>query len=219
MKTSDASHDGFARRTANAAVAAGFLVSLVAFAAPVGAHMPKRISVDHSDSLCIGDVSSSICAFETWIACHALHKPELCARLGVANMRFKPDRERLIHQYVIVDALPVTSVRLPERSGSKVAIAAGDLELRVMEKWCSTPEECQHFSLQPSVLYLRRERGEWRLAAWTNDSSVQCEYVDPDEVECDWYFYDESTPWVHDSKWQHEFDRRVDALTREHRDR
>ena len=75
----------------------------------------KRITEGHIDSTCIGDVSDPLCAVETWIACYALEKPELCALLGVKGKRFNPDAQPNIFDYRIIEVLPVAPERIPRR--------------------------------------------------------------------------------------------------------
>ena len=73
----------------------------------------KRITEGHIDSNCIGDVSDPVCAIETWFACYALEKPELCELLGVEGRRFEPDAQPNIVEYRIIEVLPVASDRPP----------------------------------------------------------------------------------------------------------
>ena len=168
-------------------------------AAPAEQSAPRRITEGHIDSTCIGDVSGPICAIETWIACYALERPELCALLGVEGMHFKPDARPNIFEYQIIDILPVTPKRTPLQLRDKSWYVPARLEVRVAERWCTS--DCKQLdgdSFVPSVYFLRPDGKEWRLAAWTNDIDVTCEYPEPNHTACDLFFWDEESPWVHD---------------------
>jgi hypothetical protein len=159
----------------------------------------KRISAARTDSICIGDVSDPVCAVETWIACYALEKPDLCSRLGVKGMRFVTDDIPNIFDYKIVSVSPVTESIITFDIRQKGTIQSGQVEVRVMERWCT--DDCRRLarnSFSPFVYYLAPIENHWQLAAWTNDTSVTCEYPDPRHTACKLYFWDGDTPWVHD---------------------
>ena len=159
----------------------------------------KRITDGHIDSHCIGDVSDPVCAIETWFACYALERPELCELLGVKGRRFKPDAQPNIVEYRIIEVLPVAPDRLPPRLQNKPWFINAQLEVRVAKRTCSfVCKQLAEDSFSPSVYYLRPDGGEWRLAAWTNDISVTCEYSKPGHPVCDLFFWDDDSPWVHD---------------------
>ena len=71
--------------------------------------------------------------------------------------------------------------------------------IKSIERWCTSV--CTHlhkYTFAPFLYYLRPDGGVWRLAAWTNDISVTCEYPEPDNPACGLFFWDRATPWVHD---------------------
>ena len=159
----------------------------------------KRITKGHIDSTCIGDVSDPVCAIETWFACYALERPELCELLGVEGRRFEPDAQPNIVEYRIIEALPVASDRPPPRLLNKPGHPPAQLGVRVVKRTCSF--DCKQLAkdtFAPSVYYLRSDGGEWQLAAWTNDVSVTCEYSKLGDLVCDLFFWDRTTPWVHE---------------------
>ena len=166
----------------------------------------KRITEGHIDSTCIGDVSNPVCAIETWNACYAFERPELCALLGVEGMRFTPDARPNIIEYRIIEVLPVAPERIPRRLRDSPWFIHAQWEIRVMERWCMLNcERLSEDSFEPFVYYLRSEGGEWRLAAWTNDTSVTCENSDVNLAECALYFRDQDSPWVHDQYMNRNF--------------
>ena len=155
----------------------------------------------HIDSHCIGDVSDPVCAVETLIACYALERPELCALLGVQGMRFEGDAQPNIFDYKIIEILPITTDRIPNRLRNKPWFNLNALEVRVAKRSCFTPSVCKQLaehSFFPSVYFLSPNGKEWRLAAWTNDISVTCEYPEPNNPACGLFFWDDDSPWVHD---------------------
>ena len=167
----------------------------------------KRITEGHIDSTCIGDVSDPVCAIETWIACYALESHELCALLGVEGKRFNPDAQPNIFEYRIIRVLPITHEQTTPWLRNKSWFVPGLIEARTVERWCTS--DCNQLSKDsfvPFVYYLRPESGEWRLAAWTNDISVTCEYPEPDNPACDLFFWDRATPWVHYRTSYHKYD-------------
>ena len=188
------------RRRAMSWLLAGFLAAGILSGTPLAdAGSTKRITEGHIDSNCIGDVSDPVCAIETWIACYALQKPELCSVLGVEGMRFKPDAQPNIFDYRIIRVLPITPENTTHWLRNKSWFVPGLIEVRTVKRWCTT--DCTQFyelSFAPSVYYLRPDGGEWRLAAWTNDTSVTCEYPEPDNPACGLFFWDRASPWVHD---------------------
>lgn len=179
---------------------AGFLAAgILSGMALADAESYKRITEGHIDSQCIGDVSDPVCAIETWNACYALERPELCALLGVEGMRFKPDAQPNIIEYRIIEVLPVASDRAPPRLRNMPWFIHAQLEVRVAERACTSDcKQLSEHSFGPYIYYLRPDGGEWRLVAWTNDVSVTCEYPEPEHPACDFFFWDRATPWVHD---------------------
>lgn len=161
---------------------------------------PKRITQTWADSTCIGDVSNPVCAVETWIACHAREDPSLCALLGVNRIKFIPYGTPNVFDYVILEIMPVTEERMTQGVRRWGLVQPGHLEVRVMERWCSS--NCKSiekdYSFGPSIYFLKRDGRAWQLAAWTNDVSVTCYYAEAETPPCRLYFHDQDTPWVHD---------------------
>ena len=185
------------RRIILGILAAGILSGM----ALADAESYKRITEGRIDSHCIGDVSDPICAVETWIACYALERPELCALLGVEGMRFEGDAQPNIFDYKIIEVLPITTDRTPNRLRNKPWFNLATIEVRVAKRSCFSPSVCKQLvehSFFPSIYYFKPKGKEWRLAAWTNDVSVNCEYPEPDHPACGLFFWDDETPWVHD---------------------
>ena len=183
-----------------------FAADMLLGIAPADAGSTKRITEGHIDSQCIGDVSNPVCAVETWIACYALERPKLCALLGVEGMRFETDVQPNIFEYRIIEVLPVTPDLIPPQLRSKPWYILAQLEIRTMDRWCTS--DCKRLSedsFVPFVYYLRSEGSKWRLAAWTNDISVTCEYPEPDHPACNLFFWDNDSPWVHDQYMNRNF--------------
>jgi len=179
---------------------AAVLAAVICDAVRAQAWDHKRITRSSADSSCIGDVSSPVCAVETWIACHAREAPKLCALLGVTGMKFVPFGTANVFDYAIVAMRPVTADRITAGMRRWGLVRPGQMEVRVMERWCSSDCDAidKDYSFGPSVYFLKREGDAWRLAAWTNDVSVTCYYSDADTPPCKLYFHDRDTPWVHD---------------------
>ena len=117
--------------------------------------------------------------------------------VGMEGMRFYPDAQPNIFDYRIISVLPITGVTPWMENQSWYD--PGLIDVKIVERWCTS--DCTQFyelSFAPFIYYLRRDGGEWRLAAWTNDTSVTCEYPEPDNPACNVFFWDNDLPWVHD---------------------
>ena len=128
----------------------GFLAAGILPGTPLAdAGSTKRITEGHVDSKCIGNVSDPVCAIETWIACYALGRPELCALLGVEGMRFKPDAHSNIFDYRNIEVLPGTPDKIPLRLRIMSGHLPARLEVRVVKRsFNSDCKQCYEDSYQ-----------------------------------------------------------------------
>lgn len=170
-----------------------------------------RIDDNTSDSDCIGDGSTPVCAVETWFACFARRAPSLCKQIVPhIEMLFFPQAKPYFIEYQIADVLPITLERItPELSVFE--IKPGYMEVRVRRRGCRyAGRNCGGVSPAKSSYFLKFKESGWIIVAWTHEMAP--ETCEPFENSGKWmrdcliFIYKDNQPWVHDNRvdrnWQ-----------------
>ena len=113
-------------------------LSLIVLAGTTTAQADAVLRIDNttSDSVCVGDSSTPVCAVETWLACFARRAPALCEQVVPhVEMLFNPRTEPYFIEYQIADVLPVMPERITDEL-SVFRIKPGDMEVRARKRGC-----------------------------------------------------------------------------------
>lgn len=139
------------------------------------------------DSACADLGDGPACAAETWLACLWRAKPELCAALGVHDLRFPNAAGPMVPGIrVVVRLLPAVETTLDP---ARAAPGAPDWTRRPLAfqrlsvAACPAgraPLDCLEGSAADRLLVFARGEGRWALVGWSapRDGDAVCEHAD-----------------------------------------
>lgn len=153
---------------------------------------------------CVGEISTPICAVDTWLSCFARVDAKLCARVAPhVKVLFGSDWVPVFERYQIAEILTITPERINPRL-AKFQVKPGDVEVRLRQHRCQDATgNCNLDNTVKSAYFLSHREGGWILRAWTDENAgdTGCRLLYETEPYYRWchiMIYEPTQPWVHD---------------------
>lgn len=138
-----------------------------------------------ASSRCVGQLRTPECALDTYHACLALGRRELCeaVRVGEAPSGGAPDGEpdvdsdSLVHEVVWKTVIIDAALALDPKW---IWVRRGDVEMMFWANWRKPNGEFGSPSPMEVAMFFRRTEAGWRMVGWISDSGdTACEHHNP----------------------------------------